>query len=148
MELLRVFWRCLVTPVWHAEWFAISKNRSHLVKRWDLSPRAFPEDGSPVGRRWQRCAQGPRTCRTPPPAALAVPSLAGRCAAGREQLPEAAGCLALGSQLPASLRPGAGAASRPCSVVRTARPHRYPPPWDHAGLLRRHREMTELCPAI
>lgn len=72
-----------------------------------FEPRAFPEEGSPAGRRWQGCAQGPGTCGTP-----------GLCprSAGTEQLPEPAGRLALGSHLPASCRAGAGATAEPHSV--------------------------------
>lgn len=89
-----------------------------------FEPPAIPEEASPVGRRWQRCAQGPGSC--PTPAVPAVPSLAGGCVAGREQLREDAGCLALGSRLPPSWRAGAGAAPRPGSAVRTAEPQRCP----------------------
>lgn len=32
-----------------------------------FEPTAFPEERSPVGRRWQRCAQGPGTCTLPLP---------------------------------------------------------------------------------
>lgn len=108
----------------------LQQEQKPFGEMWDLSPLPSQKTGAlwegrgggvlrPQDLSHSRCPAVPSLCR-------------GMCSR-QGAAPEAAGCLALGSHLPASLRAGAGATPRPRRVVSTAKPHRCPPPWGPPG---------------
>lgn len=62
-----------MTPVWHVGWFGFSKNRSHLVKWWDLSLLPSQKKGA----LWEGAGRG--VLRAPGPAHSRCPRCALAC---------------------------------------------------------------------